>query len=61
MIPNELIQGLIEKVGLDEEKAKMVIAFFQENAHKLPEWFKGSELVEDLKDKLPGGLGKLFG
>jgi hypothetical protein len=61
MIPNELIQGLIEKVGLDEEKAKMVIAFLQENAHKLPEWLKGSELVEDLKDKLPAGLGKLFG
>jgi endonuclease V-like protein UPF0215 family len=51
----------MEKVGLDEEKAKQVIAFLQENAHKLPEWLKSSELVDNLKDKLPGGIGKLFG
>ncbi|MCK6570573.1 hypothetical protein L6V77_05595 [Myxococcota bacterium] len=61
MIDNEFVQGLMEKVGLDEEKAKQVIAFLQENAHKLPEWLKSSELVDNLKDKLPGGIGKLFG
>lgn len=57
---DELIQQLVSKVGLDEEKATAVVAFLQENASKVPEWLAGSDLLESLKDKLPGGLGKLF-
>ena len=57
---DELIQQLVQKVGLDEEKATQVVEFLKENAAKVPEWLGGSDLLESLKDKLPGGLGKLF-
>ena len=61
---NELINGLIQKVGLDEETAQKVIAFLQENATKLPQMLGSSgiadQVPDSIKDKLPGGLGKLF-
>ncbi len=61
---NELINGLIQKVGLDEETAKKVIAFLQENAANLPQMLSSGGLADQvpdaIKDKLPGGLGKLF-
>jgi hypothetical protein len=56
----EMIQQLVQKVGLDEEKAAQVVEFLKENAAKIPEWLGGSDMLESLKDKLPGGLGKLF-
>lgn len=56
----EFVQQLVAKVGLDEDKARMVVDFVKENAHKIPEWIGGSDVLESLKDKLPGGLGKLF-
>lgn len=56
----EMIQQLVQKVGLDEEKAAQVVEFLKENASKIPEWLGGSDMLESLKDKLPGGLGKLF-
>lgn len=56
----EMIQQLVQKVGLDEEKAAQVVEFLKENAAKIPEWLGGSDVLESLKDKLPGGLGKLF-
>lgn len=57
---DEMIQQLVAKVGLDEEKATQVVEFLKENAAKIPEWLGGSDFLEGLKDKLPGGLGKLF-
>ncbi|MFO0634682.1 MAG: hypothetical protein U0168_17705 [Nannocystaceae bacterium] len=56
----EFVKELVAKVGLDEDKARQVVAFIQENASKIPEWIGGSDMLESLKDKLPGGLGKLF-
>jgi len=55
---NELIKGLVEKVGLDEDKATQVVAFLKENASKLPALL-GS--AKDLAgDKLPDSVGGLF-
>jgi len=56
----ELLNGLIGKCGLDQEKAEVVINFLKENASKLPEML-GGDTLEGLKDKLPGGLGGLLG
>jgi hypothetical protein len=60
----ELINQLVERIGLDKGKAEQVVSFLKENAHKLPEWLSANEAVKEqvdaLKDKLPGGLGKLF-
>ena len=57
---DEMIQQLVEKVGLDETKAAAVVEFLKENISKVPEWLGSSDVLESLKDKLPGGLGKLF-
>lgn len=56
----ELVQQLVQKVGLSESQAQQVVEFLKANASKIPEWIGGSEMLESLKDKLPGGLGKLF-
>lgn len=57
---DELIEQLVAKVGINQDQAKQVVTFLQENVHKIPAWLGQSDLVESLKDKLPGGLGKLF-
>ncbi|MCB9750833.1 MAG: hypothetical protein H6713_12675 [Myxococcales bacterium] len=61
---NELITGLVKKVGLDEETAKKVVSFLQENASQVPQWLASSGLAnkvpDSIKSKLPGGLGNLF-
>lgn len=57
----ELIAQLVEKVGLDKDKAAQVVAFLQENASKVPEWLGGSDVLDSVKDKLPGGLGGMLG
>ncbi|MDX2055517.1 MAG: hypothetical protein SFV15_24150 [Polyangiaceae bacterium] len=54
----QLIEGLVAKVGLSKEQAAQVVAFLKEHAHEVPGWL-GLD-VNALKDKLPGGLGKLF-
>lgn len=56
----ELVQQLVQKVGLDETQAASVVEFLKENVTKIPEWLGEGDLLESLKDKLPGGLGKLF-
>jgi hypothetical protein len=35
---DELIQGLVSKVGLDEAQAKKVVSFLQDNADQIPKW-----------------------
>ena len=52
----ELLNGLVEKVGLDKDTANKVIEFIKENADKVPGWLAES----GLKDKLPGGIGNLL-
>ncbi len=56
---DEFIEQLVAKVGISQEQAQQVIELIKENAHRIPELI-GSDTLESLKDKLPGGLGKLF-
>ncbi|MEZ4383100.1 MAG: hypothetical protein R3A79_17365 [Nannocystaceae bacterium] len=58
---DELIQGLITKVGLDKQTAEKVIAFLKEHADELPALLAKSGLQDKLGGSLPGGLGGLFG
>jgi hypothetical protein len=57
----EMIQGLMTKVGLDKEKAEQVVAFIRENATKVPQWLASNETARGVLDKLPGGLGDKLG
>lgn len=57
----ELITGLMEKVGLSREKAEKVAEFLSENAEKVPEWLGKSDIAKKYGSKLPGGLGGMFG
>ena len=56
----EMITGLVQKVGISEEQAKQVVKFLQENAHKVPEWIGQNEMAKGLVDKLPGGIGDML-
>ncbi|MBO6939802.1 MAG: hypothetical protein JJ863_32825 [Deltaproteobacteria bacterium] len=56
----EMITGLVKKVGISEDQAKQVIEFLKENAHKVPEWIGQNEMAKDLVDKLPGGIGDML-
>ena len=55
----EMIEGLVTKVGLSKEQAKKVADFLTENASKVPEWLQ-SDTVKNLGKKLPGPLGGMF-
>ncbi|MBK8261589.1 MAG: hypothetical protein IPK80_09640 [Nannocystis sp.] len=67
----ELINGLITRVGLDKATAEKVVAFLKEHAADLPGMLAKSGLADKLPaglaDKIPGGLlggggkGGLFG
>lgn len=56
----ELIKGLMTKVGLSKEQAEKVASFLEDNASKVPEWLGKSDTVKNLAKKLPGGLGDMF-
>lgn len=56
----ELIKGLMSKVGLSKEQAEKVADFLEENAHKVPEWLGKSDTIKNLGKKLPGPLGDMF-
>jgi hypothetical protein len=58
---DELIQGLVKKVGLDEATAKKVVAFLKENASQLPALLASNETAKSLVNQLPGGLGGMLG
>lgn len=57
----EMIQGLMSKVGIDREKAERVCAFLKENAARVPQWLASNETAKAVMDKLPGGLGDRLG
>jgi hypothetical protein len=52
----ELVSKMVEKVGIDKATAEKVIEFLKDHADDAVEYLTKS----GLKDKLPGGLGKLF-
>lgn len=56
----EFVASMAAKVGISEEQAMQVIEFLKENADKVPELL-GSDGLDALKDKIPGGLGGLLG
>ena len=53
---DELMNGLVEKVGLDKATAEKVIGFLKDNASDIPALLAKAGIA----DKLPGGLGKLL-
>jgi hypothetical protein len=56
----QLIDQLVEKVGIDRSVAEQVSKFIQEHMHEIPGWL-GQAGLSGLADKLPGGLGDLLG
>lgn len=57
---DKLLDELTAKVGLDRGTAEKVVQFLKDNAHRLPELL-GSDAAKGVIDKLPGGLGAMFG
>jgi hypothetical protein len=56
----DLIKGLMTKVGLSKEQAEKVASFLEENASKVPELLGKSDTLKNLGKKLPGPLGDMF-
>jgi hypothetical protein len=56
----ELINQLVEKVGIDRETAEKVVAFLKEHAADVPRWLQ-SDAAQEMLGKFKGGLGGLFG
>ena len=56
----EMIAGLMAKVGIDRATAEKVFAFLKDNAEKVPEWIGSNETAKAIVSKVPG-LGGLFG
>jgi len=52
----ELMQKLVDTVGIDRATAEKVIAFLKDHAADVVQALSKS----GIKDKLPGGLGGLF-
>ena len=56
----ELVNKMVEKVGISRETAEKVVAFLKEHAAEVPKWLQ-SDAAQDLLNKVRGGLGGLFG
>lgn len=52
----EFVDKMVEKVGIDKETAHKVIAFLKDHSDDAIKYLQES----GIKDKLPGGIGKLF-
>lgn len=52
----DFVNKMVEKVGIDKETANKVLAFLKDHSDEALKWLQES----GVKDKLPGGLGKLF-
>jgi hypothetical protein len=57
----ELVNQLVAKVGIDKATAEKVVAFLKEHATEVPQWLGQSDIAKGVMDKLPGGLGGMFG
>ena len=55
---DEMIEGLVSKVGLSRDKAEQVVQFIKDNASRLPGWLGKSDVVKDVAARIPG-LGGL--
>lgn len=52
----DFIAKMTEKVGIDKATAEKVMAFLKDHAEDALKYIQES----GIKDKLPGGLGKMF-
>ena len=52
----DFVSKMVEKVGIDKATAEKVLAFLKDHSEDAIKYLQGS----GLKDKLPGGLGKMF-
>ena len=52
----DFVEKMVEKVGIDKATAEKVIAFLKDHSEDALKFLQSS----GVKDKLPGGLGKLF-
>jgi hypothetical protein len=57
---DELVNKMVEKVGIDRATAEKVLAFLKEHSGEVIQWLQ-SEAGQQAMSKLPGGLGGLFG
>ena len=53
---DEFIAKMSEKVGIDKKTAEKVVGFLKDHADDVAKYITQS----GIKDKLPGGLGKMF-
>ena len=53
----ELLQQMVDKVGIDRATAEKVLAFLKDHADDAVKWLSES----GIKDRLPGGLGAKLG
>ncbi len=56
---DELVNQLVDKVGLERETAQKVADFLQEHASDVPRWLAKNETLKGLMDRF--GLGGVFG
>jgi hypothetical protein len=56
---DELVNQLVDRVGIDKETAQKVADFLQEHASEVPGWLSKNETIKSLADKF--GLGGLLG
>lgn len=52
----DFVEKMVEKVGIDKATAEKVIAFLKDHSEDALKLLQSS----GIKDKLPGGLGKMF-
>ncbi len=57
---DDLVNQLTSKVGIDKATAEKVVNFLKDNASQIPKWL-GSDAAKGITDKLPGGIGDMFG
>jgi hypothetical protein len=57
----EFIDQMAAKVGIDKATAEKVVAFLKEHAAELPKLLGENEMAKGMLDKLPGGIGGMFG
>jgi nucleoid DNA-binding protein len=56
---DQLVSQLASRVGISEAQAKQAVDFLMEHKDEVLKLL-GSDAAAAIKDKLPGGLGKLF-
>ena len=55
----ELVNQLVQRVGLDQASAEKVAQFLKEHAGEIPQWLQGSDMAKGLLGKV-GGLGGML-